>query len=77
MGKLVSFIGGAAAGLAASAVFLYLFAPARDTTFDENYRSRLDWALDEGRRAAIEQEEALRVEFEADKRGKTSLPAAS
>ena len=76
MGKLVSFVAGTAVGLAASAVFLYLFAPARGTTFDEKYRSRLDWALEEGEKAAAEKELALRLEFEAAKQSKPSPPAA-
>ena len=76
MGWLVSFVAGAAAGLAASAVFHYLFSPAAGTTVDETYRSRLDWALEEGERAAAEKEQALRLEFEAAKKGRSSLPAS-
>jgi len=85
MGWLVSFAVGAVAGLASSAVFLYLFSPAsngsetttRGASIDVNYRSRLDAALEEGRRAAAETEAALRAEFAADKKqAGSSLPPA-
>jgi hypothetical protein len=74
MGWLVSFAVGAAAGLATSAVFHYLFAPASETARDENYRSRLDWALAEGEKAAAEKERALRLELEAAKQPKPVTP---
>ena len=75
MGWLVSFVVGAAAGLASSAVFHYLFAPASEATRDGNYRSRLDWALAEGEKAAAEKERALRLELEAAKQPKPAEPA--
>lgn len=85
MGWLVSFAVGAVAGLASSAVFLYLFSPASDSSeiatrgasVDVDYRSRLDAALEEGRRAAAEQEAALRAEFAAAKKQAKSLPPAA
>ncbi len=51
---------GAAVGLAVS----YLFGPAHDTAFDTRYRSRLDRALEEARRAEQETAAALRRRFE-------------
>ena len=75
MGWLVSFAVGAAAGLATSAVFHYLFAPASEATRDGKYRSRLDWALAEGERAAAEKERALRLELEAAKQPKPVTPS--
>jgi gas vesicle protein len=81
MNKWTSAIIGATAGAAASAVFLYLFAPARGTTFDENYQSRLDWALAEGDKAARARELELRAELESARRspsqtGSPTLPGA-
>jgi gas vesicle protein len=64
MNKWTSALIGAAAGAAVSAVYLYLFAPARGTTFDENYQSRLDWALAEGEKAGIERKQELLRELE-------------
>ncbi len=63
MNRWSSLIVGAVAGIATSAVYLYLFAPARDTTFDERYQSRLDWALAEGKIAGQERELELRNEL--------------
>lgn len=85
MGWLMSFAVGAVAGLASSAVFLYLFSPAsngsetatRGASVDVNYRSRLDSALEEGRRAAAEKEAALRAEFAAAKKQTGALPPAA
>ena len=65
MNKWTSALIGATAGAAVSAVFLYLFAPARGTSFDRNYQSRLDWALAEGEKAGIEREQELLHELEA------------
>ncbi len=64
MHKWTSLIIGAVAGIATSAVYLYLFAPARETTFDERYQSRLDWALAEGKKAGQERELELRNELQ-------------
>lgn len=63
MNKWTSALIGAVAGVSASAIFLYLFAPARGTTFDENYQSRLDWALAEGEKAGQERERELLQEL--------------
>lgn len=51
---------GALVGAAVAATLNYFFGPAPGTTYDANYRSRLDFALDEGRRAAAEREQELR-----------------
>lgn len=51
---------GAVIGAAAAAALNYFLGPAPGTTYDANYRSRFDFALDEGRRAAAEREQALR-----------------
>ena len=67
MSKSQFFAMGALVGAAVAAAVTYLFAPARGTTFDENYRSRLDWALEEGQRAADAREVELRRQFEQAK----------
>ena len=51
MGKTSYFIIGAAIGAVVAVAINYLFGPADGTTFDANYRSRLDFARDEGQRA--------------------------
>jgi hypothetical protein len=51
---------GAAVGAAVAAAINYLFGPAVGTTYDANYRSRLDFALEEGKRASLETESELR-----------------
>ena len=63
MGRLLSFVLGAAVGAAAAAVTTYLFEPARDTQFDQRYQSRLDRALADGQAAAIEHDAALRLQL--------------
>lgn len=60
MGKTSSTIIGAAIGALAGFAVVYLFGPAEKTTFDKNYQSRLDQALEEGKRAAEEHEIELR-----------------
>ena len=64
MGKTSYLLIGAAAGAAAAMVYRYFFGPAPKTTYDENYRSRLDYALDEGERAALAQQAKLQRQFE-------------
>ena len=64
-----------AVGAGVAAIYNYLFAPAPATTFDGSYRSRLDWALAEGERAAAQRELELRAEFEAAKIAPPALPA--
>lgn len=60
MSKGMYLLIGAALGAAAGTVLNYLLGPADDTTYDANYRSRLDFAFEEGRRAAEEKEGELR-----------------
>ena len=69
-----AIIGGAAAA-AAAVVYNYLFGPAPETTFDQSYQSRLDWALAAGDKAAAEREAALRAQLEAAKQPKPPAPS--
>lgn len=71
MDKSVSFVLGTLVGAAAGALVGYIFAPARNTSFDRSYRSRMDKALAEGSQAAAEREAELRREFEQAKRRQT------
>ena len=64
MGKLRSALVGAAVGTLAALAYVYLFGPAEETTHDETYQSRLDFALREGERAAADKEAELRGEFQ-------------
>ena len=68
MGKMSYLIIGAAVGAVMAAAINYLFGPAVDTTYDANYRSRLDLALEEGKRAALEREAELRRQLNVNKR---------
>ena len=68
MGKTSSALIGAAVGIVAGFVVNYLFGAANDTTFDKNYQSRLDKALEEGRLAAEEHEAELRRQLAQAKR---------
>jgi gas vesicle protein len=67
VGRFGYFLIGGLVGAAASAVYTYLFAPAKDATLDSRYRSRWDWAIDEGNRAANAQAWAMRQDFERAK----------
>jgi hypothetical protein len=67
VGKLGYLLIGGVMGAAAAAVYTYLFAPAQGTTFDGAYRSRWDWAVDEGNHAAEAQARELRRQFELAK----------
>jgi hypothetical protein len=51
---------GATIGAGFALALTYLLGPADRTTYDENYRSRLDFALEQGKLAGQEREEALR-----------------
>lgn len=68
MSKTLYLIAGAAIGAAVGLAYDYLFSPANATKFDKSYRSRWDWALDEGEKAAAARELELRAQFEAAKR---------
>ncbi|MEX1019650.1 MAG: hypothetical protein WDZ49_08325 [Litorilinea sp.] len=76
MSKTIYLLVGAAVGAAAGLAYDYLFSPAQATKFDKTYRSRLDWALEEGEKAADARELELRLEFEAAKQkpNPTALP---
>lgn len=63
MGKTGNFVVGGLIGVALGAVIGYLLGPAQETRFDAGYQSRLDRALDEGRRAEAERAAELRREF--------------
>jgi hypothetical protein len=65
---------GGAVGLAASAIYNYLFAPAPATRLDGSYQSRWDWAMAEGDKAAAAREQELRQQFEEAKRPRPALP---
>ena len=54
---------GAAIGAGIAVALNYFLGPAPGTTYDANYRSRLDFALDEGQRAAREREDELRQQI--------------
>jgi len=60
MSKGMYLLIGAAMGAAVGMALNYFLGPADDTTYDAEYRSRLDFAFDEGRRAAEEKERELR-----------------
>ena len=71
MGKFSNFMIGAAVGAAAGFAVKYLFGPAPETTFDAQYQSRLDHAIEEGRTAAQQREIELRTELAA-KQGRSA-----
>ncbi len=60
MSKGMYLLIGAAMGAAVGMALNYFLGPADDTTYDAGYRSRLDFAFDEGRRAAEEKDRELR-----------------
>lgn len=68
MSKSVNLFLGTVVGIAVGLAVGYVLAPARNTSFDRSYQSRLDKALDEGRKAAEQREAELRAEFERAKR---------
>lgn len=70
MGRVSNFIIGAALGAAVGLVINYLFGPATGVEFNQEYRSRLDKALEEGEQAAQEHEAEVRRQFELAKRKK-------
>lgn len=68
MGKFSNFLIGTAIGVVGGVVANYLFGPADEMPEDGTYLSRLDYALEEGRKAALEKEAELRQDFEQGKR---------
>lgn len=73
MGKMSNFLIGAAVGAVGALVVSYLFGPSNDTTYDENYQSRVDKALADGKRAADEREAELRRQYEEGKTKRNDL----
>lgn len=63
MGKWGAALAGVLVGSAVALVYAYLLGPAPETTYDENYRSRLDDAVEQGRLAATEKEGELRGRY--------------
>lgn len=68
MGKTGNFIVGTLMGVALGALVGYLLGPAQNSRFDATYQSRLDRALDEGRKAEEERAEEMRRGFVQAKR---------
>lgn len=64
MGKSGYLLIGAALGAAVAYTINYFFGPTDAATYDQNYRSRLDYALEEGRRAAAERELEMRTQLQ-------------
>jgi hypothetical protein len=64
---------GAAIGAGMAAALNYFLGPAPEATYDARYRSRLDFALDEGRRAAQEREHDLRLQIKQMRRAAGSI----
>ncbi|MCB0062050.1 MAG: hypothetical protein KDE19_08045 [Caldilineaceae bacterium] len=76
MNKTISVIVGAAAGTVVGLAIHYLFGAAAETTFDEQYQSRWDRAIAEGRAAAAAHEVELRRQFEIAKQPRLQPPAS-
>lgn len=64
MGKSAYLLFGAVLGAAVAYTVNYFFGPTEAATYDQNYRSRLDYALDEGRRAAAARELEMRSQLQ-------------
>jgi hypothetical protein len=64
MGKSGYLMIGAALGAAIAFTINYFLGPTPAATYDENYRSRLDYALEEGKRAAAARELEMRKELQ-------------
>ncbi|HAJ38652.1 MAG TPA: hypothetical protein DCL15_23540 [Chloroflexi bacterium] len=73
MSKGTFLLLGATIGAGIAVALNYFLGPASGTTYDANYRSRLDFALDEGRRAALEREQQLRQQLIQMRRSAGSL----
>ena len=73
MSRGSSLLLGAAIGAAIAVALNYFLGPAPGTTYDANYRSRLDFALDEGQRAARVREDELRQQIIQMRRSAGSL----
>ena len=64
MSKSAYLLIGAAVGAAVAYTINYFFGPTEAATYDQNYRSRLDYALEEGKRAAADREIEMRRQLE-------------
>ena len=64
VGKSGYLLFGAAVGAAIAFAINYFLGPTEAATYDENYRSRLDYALDEGKRATVARETQLRGDLQ-------------
>ncbi len=73
MSRGSSLLLGAAIGAGIAVALNYFLGPAPGTTYDANYRSRLDFALDEGQRAARVREDELRQQIIQMRRSAGSL----
>lgn len=83
MGKSGYLLFGAALGAAVAIAINYFLGPTDAATYDENYRSRLDFALEEGKRAAARRElemrgqlQTLRMPVKGQQSGSEIPPAA-
>lgn len=77
MDKTTNFVLGALVGVGIGILTGYILAPARGTRYDSTYQSRLDKAMEEGRKAAAAREAELRREFEAAKHRPAQQPPAA
>jgi hypothetical protein len=64
VGKSGYLLIGAMLGAAVAYTINYFFGPTEAATYDQNYRSRLDYALEEGKRAAAAREIEMRRNLE-------------
>jgi hypothetical protein len=64
VGKSGYLLLGAAFGAAVAFAINYFLGPTDAATYDENYRSRLDFALDEGKRVAAQRELEMRGQLQ-------------
>ncbi len=67
MSRSTALLIGAVIGAVGAAAYAWLLGPAKGTTYDSNYSSRLDYALDEGKRAAAAKEEDLMRTYRIDR----------
>ncbi len=68
MGRLVQFALGFAVGTALGFVTSRLLTPASSEEIQAGVRHRVETAIEEGKRAGVAQEEALKAQFTQEKR---------